>query len=245
MARIASFHLIRERPRRSPLVLARLGLDRPRLARVEGLAFWRLLGTGAGSDTGPSADLRRSALFAVWESEADLDRFLAEHPIPRRWRQAEESWHVRLRAMGGRGTWRGVDLLDGMEPAISATTRAGGPVAIVTRADVRRSAWRVFGRAGREVDTELHTAPGLLDVVGVGEAPVGRLATFSLWASMADARAFAYSMPRHQQVIDETRDGDWYAEEMFAQFEPYASSGSWGGRDPLAGSGSPGSDRTP
>jgi hypothetical protein len=229
MARIASFHLIRERRGRAPLAMARLGLDRPRLNRVEGLAFWRLLGTGSGSNTGPGADPRRTALFAVWENEADLDRFLAGHPIARRWKRAEEQWSVRLRRLGGHGTWRGVDPLDGMEDGDRS-----GRVAILTRADVRRKSWRAFGAAGKEVDAELHSADGLIDVLGVGEAPVGRLATFSLWESMGAARTYAYSMPRHQQVIDETRDGDWYAEEMFARFEPYGSTGTWAGRDPLS-----------
>lgn len=230
MARIASFHLVREPRVKTPLVLARLGVDRPRLDRVDGLRFWRLLGTGRGDDTGPGADLARSAVFAVWDDESDLDRFLASHPIARRWDGAAESWHVRLRSLGGHGQWRGVDPLVGME-----TGSRGGPVAIITRADVRRSAGRAFGLAAREVDTELHTADGLIDVVGVGEAPVGRLATFSLWESMKAVKAFAYAMPRHQQVIDQTRDGDWYSEELFARFEPYGSTGKWDGRDPLAG----------
>ena len=230
MARIASFHLVREPRVKTPLVLARLGVDRQRLDRVDGLAFWRLLGTGRGSDTGPGADLARSAVFAVWEDESDLDRFLASHPIARRWDRATESWHVRLRALGGHGRWRGVDPLDGL-----ATGDRDGAVAIVTRADVRRSAGRAFGHAAREVDTELHTADGLIDVVGIGEAPVGRLATFSLWESMSAVRTFAHKMPRHQEVIKQTRDGDWYSEEMFARFEPYESTGEWDGRDPLAG----------
>jgi heme-degrading monooxygenase HmoA len=230
MARIASFHLVREPRAKTPIVLARLGVDRPRLDRVEGLAFWRLLGTGRGSDTGPGADLARSAVFAVWEDESDLDRFLASHPIARRWERAAESWHVRLKALGGHGRWRGVDPLDGL-----AEGERGGPVAVVTRADVRRRAGRAFGEAAREVDTELHTADGLIDVVGIGEAPIGRLATFSLWESMTAIRAFAHKMPRHQEVIKQTREGNWYSEEMFARFEPYESSGEWDGRDPLVG----------
>ena len=229
MARIASFHLISEPAWKAPLALARLGLDRPRLARVDGLHFWRVMGTGKGDDTGPGADLRRTALFAVWESEADLDRFVADHPISRRWTNAGEAWHVRLRALGGHGRWRGVDPLDGMERG-----DRGGVVAVITRADVRLSSSRAFGRAGKEVDAELHTARGLIDVVGIGEAPIGRLATFSLWSSMTELREFAYRMPRHQRVIQETRDGNWYTEELFARFEPYGSSGTWGGRDPLA-----------
>ncbi|MFN3255941.1 MAG: spheroidene monooxygenase [Ilumatobacter sp.] len=230
MARIASFHLISEPRWKTPLALARLGVDRPQLDRVDGLRFWRLLGTGRGADTGPGADLSRTALFAVWDDVAALDRFEQTHRIAERWAKAQEAWHVRLRLIGGHGRWRGIDPLEGLERG-----EASGPVAVITRADVRRQAGRAFGRAAREVDTELHTAPGLIDVVGVGEAPIGRLATFSLWESAADVRHFAYSMPRHREVVAETRDGAWYSEEMFARFEPFASGGQWGGRDPLAG----------
>jgi hypothetical protein len=229
MARIASFHLVRERGTRALRVLPRLATDRVRMPRVDGLVFWRLLGTGRGDDTGPGADLRRTALFAVWEDERALDRFLDAHPVAGRWGDAAEAWNVRLRSLGGHGRWRGVDVLDGM-----ATGSGAGRVAVLTRAGVRARAWREFGRAGREVDDELHTAAGLIDVVGIGEAPVGRLATFSLWESLADARRFAYTMPRHREVIDQTRRGDWYAEELFARFEPFGSTGRWDGRDPLA-----------
>jgi hypothetical protein len=229
MARIASFHLIREPKWKTPLALARLGLDRPRLARTNGLAFWRLLGTGAGDNTGAGADLARTAVFAVWEDESDLEEFLASSAIGVRWRQAEESWHVRLRDIGGHGRWRGVDPLDGMERGSAA-----GPIAVITRAHVRRRSWKAFGAASDVVDAELHTAAGLIDVVGIGEAPVGRLATFSLWESLAAARAFAYEKPDHVQVMRQTRDEDWYAEELFARFEPYGATGIWNGRNPLS-----------
>ena len=231
MGRIASFHLVDEPARKTPLVLARLGTDRLRLPKVDGLVFWRLLGTGRGSNTGRGADLSRSALFAVWDDERHLDAFLAAHPIPRRWLGAEESWHTRLRSVGGHGTWKGFDPLDGLE---SGT--ADGPIAIITRADVRRRSWRAFGAASAVVDIELHQAPGLIDVVAIGETPIGSLATFSLWESRAAARAFAYAMPEHREVIERTRAEDWYAEEMFARFEPYGSTGTWDGRDPLAAS---------
>jgi hypothetical protein len=229
MARIATFHLVREPAWKAPLAIARLGTDRPRLARVDGLRFWRLLGTGRGDDTGPGADLSRTALFAVWDDERDAIRFLESHPISERWSHAAESWHVRLRTLGGHGRWRGVDPLAEMTEG-----RGDGSIAIITRADVRLSTTRRFGHSARDVDAELHTAPGLIDVVGIGEAPIGRQATFSLWESARAARRFAYSMPRHRQVIDQTREGNWYTEELFAHFEPYGSSGAWNGRDPLA-----------
>jgi len=230
MGRVASFHLVRERPGRSALAMARLATDRVRLARTPGAVFTRLLGTGRGDDTGPSADLSRTALFAVWNDESDLDRFLADSNISRRWERSAEVWHVRLRGRGGHGTWHGVDVLGAIDPGTH-----DGPVAIITRANVAWRSWPAFRRAGRVVNTEVRAASGLLAVVGMGEAPVGRLGTFSLWHSLDDVQRFTRSMPRHREVVRRTRAQRWYGEELFARFEPYASAGTWDGRDPLDG----------
>jgi hypothetical protein len=229
MGRIASFHLVRERPWRGAGAMARLATDRPRLARVEGLAWFRLLGTGRGSATTPGADLRRTALFALWDDEHALDRFLAAHPIARRWTEAEEAYGVRLRSLGGHGSWGGRDPLEAMVPGDGA-----GPVAVVTRAVVRPTHWRTFARATHPVDLELRGTDGLLAVCGIGEAPVGRQATFSLWRSWAAASTFAYAGDAHRDVVARTRAEGWYGEELFARFQPYGSTGTWDGVDPLA-----------
>jgi hypothetical protein len=225
VSRIASFHLVRDAS--ALRTMRRLGTDHRLLSRVDGLRFWRLLGTGRGDGTGPGADLRRSALFAVWDGDEALDAFTAS--MRERWEAADESWHVRLRGGAGHGRWRGVDVLDDLQPA----HRTGGPIAIVTRADVRVRSWRAFRAAGTVVDRELHASPGLLAVVGIGEAPVGRLGTFSLWRDLDAARAFARRGPDHVEVVRRTRQERWYAEELFARFEPYASTGTWDGTDPL------------
>jgi hypothetical protein len=221
---IASFHLMRHsNPVRAT---ARLGLDRRRLKPVPGLRFWRLLGTGDGSNTGPGADLRRTAMFAIWDDDAALEAHLIR--TAPRIVAADESWHVRLRALGGHGAWRGVDVLEQLVPARST----GGPVAVITRADVRRRSWRSFHRAGPVVSDELQGADGLLAVVGFGEAPFGRLGTFSLWRDIGAVRAYSL-LPAHADIVRRTRDEHWYGEELFARFEPYSSSGRWDGRDPL------------
>lgn len=222
---IGSFHLVRVGSRLQ--AMARLGLDRRLLSQVPGLRFWRLLGTGAGSDTGPGADLRRTAMFAIWDDEGSLEAFHVR--MAARWAAAEEAWHVRLRSAGGHGAWRGVPVVD----ELRAAQHADGPVAIITRADVRARSWRSFRGAGRPVSDELQQADGLLAVVGIGEAPLGRLGTFSLWRDLPAARAYATGLPRHREVVRRTRQEHWYGEELFARFEPYASAGSWDGRDPL------------
>jgi heme-degrading monooxygenase HmoA len=227
MNKIASFHLI-SWPHALGALL-RLGTDRLRLRRVEGLVFWRLLGTGAGSDTSQGANLRRTALFAVWQDEQACERFMNSHTLAKRWQGANESWHVKLRSVGGHGSWRGFAVADELERG-----SGDGVVAMITRADVRRHSWKVFRRAGVSVNTELHQAEGLITVVGIGEAPVGRLGTFSLWRSLDSMRRFATEGPHHQEVVQRTRTEEWYGEELFARFEPYDSTGTWDGVDPLA-----------
>lgn len=220
MARVASFSVVRHG--RAITALRRLGTDRVR--RPDGLEFRRLLGTGRGADTGPSADLRRTAMFAVWADEASLERYLAT--VQDR-SGVLERYDVRLRGVGGHGTWRGVDVLADLVPGSNA-----GPLAVLTRADVHLRSWRPFRAAGPAVSAELGAADGLLAVLGVGELPVGRLGTFSLWTGLAAMRAFDGS-PRHREVVRRTRSERWYGEELFARFEPYGSSGTWDGRDPL------------
>src|ERR1043165_2368155 len=106
MALLASFHLIRYPRATAPQGMARMAFDRSELRVTRGLRFWRLLGTGRGSTMTLSADLRRWALFAVWDAERHLDAFLLNSEVGMRWRAlADERYHVRLAPLRSRGAW--------------------------------------------------------------------------------------------------------------------------------------------
>jgi hypothetical protein len=225
---IVSFHLVRMASAGGSML--RQPLDRVALRRSPGLVFGRLLGTGAGSSTSVGADLRRWAFLARWRDEAALDAFVGDSPWVGR---GTEAWHVALDPIDGHGTWGGATLTP-EHPAEPGAAHAG-PIAHLTRAEVRWRAWHRFGRAQPAVDRQLHASEGLLAVVGVGEVPVGRQATFSVWRCADDARAFAYEPGAHRDVVARTRAEGWYGEELFGRFRPRWSLGSWDGRDPLAG----------
>jgi hypothetical protein len=228
---IAALTLARYPPRSAYGALLRMGLDRPRLRRVPGLRFWKLLGSARGAVFGPW-DPCRYALFGVWESAAALESFEARSPVLAAMRRAAaEIWTVRLAPLRWHGAWGGADPFAGTSPANSP---AAGPWAILTRATIRPRRARAFLRAAGPVAAQLADRPGLIAAIGLGEAPLVFQATFSLWASLPDAQAFAYREARHAEAIRRTRAEDWYSEELFARFQPIASYGSWDGVDPLA-----------
>jgi hypothetical protein len=191
--------------------LWRMARDPYVLRGVPGLQFHKSLGTGAGRRfTVADADLHQWALLTCW-SGSDL----AAGPTLRRWgRLAVTHTRFTLATISSHGRWSGQDPFT-RGPLVRGWT---GPVAAITRARVRTGHWRAFQAAVPPVAAALDDQPGLRYRIGIGEAPVGLQGTFSVWNDAAAVRDFAYALPAHRDVIEQTRARDWYSEELFARF---------------------------
>jgi hypothetical protein len=129
---------------------------------------------------------------------------------------------ICLEVAEGHGTW------DGFAPNWSAARplEPEEPIAVLTRARIRWRKLRDFWRRVGPVSETMAQAEGLQYSIGIGEAPVYRQATFSIWKNSESMKAFAYRMQAHREVVRDTRKFDWYAEEMFARFRVRYISGS-------------------
>lgn len=206
-----------------------MALDRRLLARTDGLTFWKLLGTGSGRTfSARDADLSTWAMFAEWEDVDAWSSFTANSSYPRLWSGlAEEQWSALLEPVKVRGTWSGHSLSDADHVGLPLYEHE--PVAVLTRARVRPSQWRTFAGSVPPVAAAVNATPGLRYTVGIGEAPVGLQATFSLWDSESAMTSFAYKGDAHREAMRRTLETGWYAEELFARFRIVESSGTING----------------
>jgi hypothetical protein len=126
--------------------------------------------------------------------------------------------------------------LSSAAPAVTTATAASSatqPCAILTRARLAPLKAVAFWRAVPAVAAALPAAPGLRFARGIGEAPIGLQATFSVWDDLDAAIAFAYRSPAHLRAIDRTAATGWYSEQLFARFAVIEARGAVDGRDPL------------
>lgn len=202
----------------------RLVLQRWPLRRVAGLRFAKVLGSGHEGGFGLRPSGSRQGLFLVFDDETSARRFVEDSPLVARYRaHARECCVAILRAAASKGSWSGAAMLP------TTTLPVDAPVAALTRASIRPGRLAAFWRLSPPSEAALAAAPGCTLAVGLGEAPLLRQCTFSLWESVAAMDAYARS-GAHLQAVRCAYAGDYFAEAMFVRFAVLELSGCWKGR---------------
>jgi spheroidene monooxygenase len=193
------------------------------LPRVPGLRFARVLGSGHDGGFGLRPSFTRQGLLAAFADQPSAARFLSSPFVEDYRGRSRECLTAVLRAYSSRGSWGGEKL------AIAAGVPADGPVVALTRASIRPGRAIEFWRKAPPAERSLARAEGCLLAAGLGEAPLLRQATFSLWESVAAMDAYART-GAHLAAIRASHAGGYFSESMFVRFAPLALSGTWKGR---------------
>jgi hypothetical protein len=202
-------------PRRVPAAVVASQLLVQRLRRRRDVSFAKVLGTASSAFLPSAVTPRRWAALTCWrEAPATVVTWFDRH--------ADEQASLSLQPLSTRGSW------DRRQPFGEATadTAPDGPVLVLTRSTLRLSRARRFYRAITPVAEELHASSACRVAFGIGEAPLRRQGTVSLWTSAAEMTRFAYGAPHHRAAITTTPDQRWYVEELFTRFAVVEASGS-------------------
>ncbi len=217
-----------------------MAIHRIPLSLNKNISFYKLLGCGKNGTFDKNPDWQQWGILAVHENENNHNNFNAGTiissllgPFIDKWLRFfnAETWTILLQPMEGHGKW------DGKNPFgdLARQTDYNGIVATLTRATIRLSKLRAFWQNVAGAANEMVGAKGFVTSVGIGEIPYIKQATFSVWQSKEDMKAFAYQMHQHTAIIQKTRKERWYSEDMFVRFKPVKTFGTINGNDPLAG----------
>lgn len=202
---------------------------RPPVKATSGLRYAEtVFAAPLGGGLLPAPTPRTVATIAAWDDDERFDAFLASDPRAAPFR---DGWQVRMKPLRVFGEWPGLPGLPRQELPVADEE----PVVVLTLG--RLMPWRLvpFLRAALPAEEEVLAEPGLLASTGFGRPP-RLVSTFSVWRSAAEMRDYAYRREgTHRAAVVRDRAHPFHRHSAFIRFRPYASEGTWRGRDPLAG----------
>jgi heme-degrading monooxygenase HmoA len=201
--------------------LGRMGRPPLRYLNFQGLSFWKPFGTGSGNGFSIWPDFTTFGLLTVFNSEANAEKFLSTKTIKEYEAPSKQYSHVLMHTIKAHGEW------SKRQPFESSTKYdASKPLTVITRATIKPKLSPLFWRYVPSVSKSMDGHKGLIYSKGIGEWPIFMQATFSFWETGEDMMAYAYSNPKHAEMVRKTRELGWYSEELFSRFHPFDIQGN-------------------
>lgn len=204
--------------------LRHLVFGRWALARWAGLRFGKVLGSGYEGGFGVKPSSSHQGLFCTFDDDAAADAFLESSKHIGLYRQHGASCITfKLRAYSIRGAWGGV-----LPLGQSVERPATGPIASLTRGSIRPTRASRFFSFSPATEEAIMRHPDALLGIGLGEAPLFRQCTFSIWKSEAALMDYARG-PAHQAATQAALAESHFSESLFSRLLAYDARGSWKG----------------
>lgn len=186
--------------------------------------FSKLMGSGKNGTFDIEPDLGQWAYLWVWKNQEDYSNFQENSSIMRYIRKfSSENFTLFLKPMQSRGLW---DNRNPFDTEKMNSFEVNEPIVVLTRASIRPHKAADFWRNVPAIAQNFAQNEGFIYSIGVGEMPLFKQATVSVWQNESAMKAFAYRAKEHAEVIKKTHRDNWYSEELFARFRLLGHSGN-------------------
>ncbi len=182
------------------------------------IIFFKLMGSGKNGSFDIKPDLNQWALlFTAHQQNIKTPKFIYNYL---------HFFHCDikeflLKPIEGFGLWDKKKVFG----ELPKQTDYAGSIAVLTRATIKLNRLKNFWRNVNSVAVKTPSAEGFILSYGIGEMPLIKQATFSVWQSKEAMKKFAYNLQQHVSVIKKTRSENWYKEELFVRFSIIAVKG--------------------
>jgi spheroidene monooxygenase len=146
--------------------------------------------------------------------------------------RAADIWTGLLEVVSSRGLWDGQawgitpDTQLGAYGCAANDAQAPQPLAALTRASIRPAKAMAFWRNAPAAQQAMQHAKGCTLAMGLGEAPLIRQCTFSLWDDTQSMLAYAHQ-GAHQAAIEAAYRHNYFSESMFVRMRVLEQEGLW------------------
>ena len=196
-----------------------MGIAAGKLKSVEGLQFFKFLGTGGGSGFSLSPDFSTYAFLGVWNDRSQYNDCMNEHPVFLQYKEkASSQRELVLSPVNSHGKWSGKNPFKTPENPKSSFEDSNLKAVVITRATLRWNRLLSFWKAVPAASRAINNAQGVSYFKGIGELPFIQQATVSIWESFDDVNTFAYKGKEHATIVKETKQKKWYKEDLFSRF---------------------------
>jgi len=191
-----------------------MGLHKSHFLNVNGLMFYKMLGTGSSPGFSMYPDFSTYALLQTWTTKDDAETYFSSNEYFKR--MVSKTFMQRTIFMipfKSSGLWDGKNPFNVNDKLIHS-----GKIGVLTRATINFTKLTHFWRSVKSASNAISEARGVSFFKGVGELPFIQQATFSIWESEKDINDFAYSNTSHKNIVSKTKKQNWYKEDLFARF---------------------------
>ena len=145
-----------------------MGIAAGKLKSVEGLQFFKFLGTGGGSGFSLSPDFSTYAFLGVWNDRSQYNDCMNEHPVFLQYKEkASSQRELVLSPVNSHGKWSGKNPFKTKENPKSSFEDSNLKAVVITRATLRWNRLLSFGKLYRQLVERLTMLKGFLTLKGL------------------------------------------------------------------------------